>query len=133
MLGYAQSVSRLKTLLRKQEGKMKMRRGLFGMLLTALLLATVFAGTALAYDVSGTVNYSGSKTGRVFISVPNTMVGTLGTSVVLSGPGSVSFTIRGVPPSGCDTCSYNIKAFLDVQGTAIQLASEPTGSTNISV
>src|SRR5439155_7837614 len=86
-----------------------------------------FLGT-LGYTVSGTVSYSGSQTGQIYVSLPATSCGgngSVGTSIAASG----AFTIRGVPPG-----SYNLRAFMDNVGKGAQNASNPTGvMTNITV
>jgi len=105
---------------------MKTRWSIFRLLAVALLQLSVLAGTALAYDISGTVEYTGTKTGRIFITIPQTQNGTLGTSVVFDGSEtSVPYTIRGVPNG-----YYTIKAFLDPTGKGVLHASDPTGSAN---
>jgi len=75
-------------------------------------------------DVSGTVSYSGSKTGRIYIAINNPNgceVGTEGTSIAAPG----AFTIHGVPPGN----SYTLTAFMDTQGYGNLNAANPTGST----
>jgi hypothetical protein len=64
---------------------------------------------ALAYKVSGTVNYSGSETGQTYIWLINKYCGgnALGTSITTPG----AFTIEGVPPG-----TYNLDATLDMLG-----------------
>jgi hypothetical protein len=74
------------------------------------------------YDVSGTVNYSGSKTGWVYLQlVPNNVCnncgGNLGTAINASSAGSLAspgmaFTIHGVP-SG----TYTLQAWMDNTST----------------
>ena len=74
---------------------------------------------ALGYTVSGTVSYSGTKTGRTYVRLS---CGTLpGTSIAVPGP----FTIRGVWPG-----FYTLSAWTDNLGYGVQNASNPTGSTS---
>src|SRR5207302_1038888 len=79
--------------------------------------STFFRGT-LGYTVSGTASYAGSKTGRIYLSLPTTNCGgggSPGTSI--SGPGA--FTIRGVPPG-----AYTLQAFVDAMSTQSLNASD---------
>jgi hypothetical protein len=90
-------------------------KGLLYLLPVLLLLA----GTAVpvsAYNVSGTINYSGSKSGRIFISLEGS--NGLGTSIPAPG----SFTIRGASGG-----TYTIKAYMETAGSPIQHASSPVG------
>jgi hypothetical protein len=84
---------------------------------------------ALGYTVSGTVSYSGSDTGQIYLDlVPATPCGSggLGTSIFTPG----SFTIRGVPPG-----SYNLQAWMDLTALAngAQNTSDPSGSIPVAV
>jgi hypothetical protein len=82
------------------------------------------------YDVSGTVNYSGSKTGWIYLKLNG------GNNGGSSGPGTAipakgAFTIKGV-----QTGSYSLQAYMDPStlGFGAQNASDPTGSvSNINV
>jgi hypothetical protein len=84
------------------------------------------------YNVSGTVTYSGSKTGWVYLAlVPNNNNGgnqNLGTAIngtiasSLKSPG-VAFTIHGVPAG-----TYTLQAWMDNIGYGAENASNPTGS-----
>jgi len=82
---------------------------------------------SLGYTVSGTVSYSGSNTGRVYLILQNTNCGGgnngYGTSISAAG----AFTIRGVPPG-----SYNLQAYMDLAalGNGSLNTSDPTGSTS---
>lgn len=91
------------------------------------LSATSFTAN-LAYSVSGTVAYTGSQTGQIYLAMnPNGTCGggTTGTSISSTG----AFTIRGVPPG-----TYTLQAFMDDQGNGIPNASNPVGGTsNVSV
>ncbi len=87
------------------------------------LSATSFTAN-LAYTVTGTVNYTGTQTGRIYLAmnpVGTCGGGTTGTSIPAAGP----FTIRGVPPG-----SYTLQAFMDNAGNGISNASNPVGSTS---
>ena len=80
--------------------------------------------------LSGTITYTGSKTGRVYLVANGGSSGTynlwnVGVSTTLSGsPGSYSgsFTIRGAGIG-----SYPVRAYLDSTGTGIQHDSDPAG------
>ena len=77
---------------------------------------------SLGYKVSGTVSYSGSETGQIYIWLLNKNCGgnPLGTSI--SAPGS--FTINGVPPgtytlgAGIDSLGFGYQNDVDAAGTA---------------
>jgi len=78
-------------------------------------------------DVSGTVSYSGTQTGRIYLALNNTSgcdVGTEGTSIAAPG----AFTIHGVPPG-----TYTLQAFMDTQGYGNTNAINPTGSASVTV
>ncbi len=84
---------------------------------------------ALGYTVSGTVSYSGSNTGQVYLWLnPTTNCGSggLGTSVFTPG----AFTIRGVPPG-----TYTLQAWMDLSTLANGAlnTSDPSGSTPVTV
>jgi hypothetical protein len=87
------------------------------------------------YTVSGTVSYSGSKTGWVYLELNptncnNGCSNNLGTSIsqaTLTSGGA--FAIQGVQPG-----TYNLQVYLDNLGYGAQNASNPTGSVpNITV
>ncbi len=89
----------------------------------------------MGYTVSGTVSYSGSKTGWVYLQLNptncnNGCSNNLGTSIsqaTLTSSGA--FAIQGVQPG-----TYNLQVYLDNLGYGAQNASNPTGSTpNITV
>jgi uncharacterized repeat protein (TIGR02543 family) len=92
------------------------------LLLSLVMLLAVFAGSAQAYDVSGFVNYTGSKTGQIVLQLP-TNNGMRGTVVSGKGP----FTIRGVDNSG--TSPYSVYAYMDTQGTGVNHYYDPSGSS----
>jgi hypothetical protein len=74
-------------------------------------------------NVSGTVSYSGTKTGRIYLALINNNgcdSGTEGTSIASPG----AFTIHGVPPG-----NYTLQAFMDTQGYGALNAADPTGVT----
>jgi hypothetical protein len=84
---------------------------------------------ALGYTISGTVNYGGSNTGQIYLSLltsSNCGSGALGTGVFAPG----SFTIRGVPPG-----TYTLQAWMDLSALAngAQNTSDPSGSTPVTV
>ncbi len=79
------------------------------------------------YRVSGTVSYSGTKTGQIYLALGNTTCsggGTWGTSISAKG----GYTIRGVPPG-----TYNVFAYMDPQGYGAQNAVDPSGSAVVTV
>jgi hypothetical protein len=81
----------------------------------------------LGYTVSGTVAYSGSKTGQIYLALQPTTCGgggTEGTSISSAG----AYTIHGVPPG-----SYTLQAFMDNVGYGVLNAANPTGSTGAIV
>lgn len=86
--------------------------------------------------VTGTITYSGTKTGRVYIAANNTLgcdQGTQGTSILVSGAGSYNYTIHGVPISAGGSQCY-LTAFMDTQGYGFTNAANPTGtSTNFGI
>ncbi len=81
---------------------------------------------SLGYTVSGTVIYTGSNTGRIYLSLNSSSCsGNGGTGTSIAAPGA--FTIRGVPPG-----SYNLQAYMDLAalGSGSPNTSDPTGSTS---
>ena len=72
------------------------------------------------FGISGSVNYAGSKTGRVYVNVSNT---NSGTSTVIAG-GTGTFAIRGVSNG-----SYILVAHMDTGGFGNSNAADPTGSS----
>jgi hypothetical protein len=82
-----------------------------------------------SYTVSGTVSYSGTKTGQIYLALVPTNCslggGTVGTSISSAG----TFTIRGVP-SGA---TYTLEAFMDTLGKGADNAADPSGSTSVTV
>jgi hypothetical protein len=87
-------------------------------------------GVALGYTVSGTVSYSGSNTGRVYLILQNTTCGggNSGNGTSIAAPGA--FTIRGVPPG-----SYTLQVYMDLAalGNGALNSSDPTGSTTVAI
>jgi hypothetical protein len=84
------------------------------------------------YDVSGTVNYSGTQTGWIYLELnSNSCSGcgsTLGTAINASTTGSLAspgmaFTIHGVQAG-----TYTVRAYMDIIGYGAENASDP--STN---
>jgi len=80
----------------------------------------------LGYTVSGTVAYSGSQTGQTYLALQcsNGGGGTYGTSISTKG----GFIIHGVPPG-----SYTLQAFMDNLGIGTPNASNPAGSTPVTL
>ena len=81
---------------------------------------------ALGYTVSGAVAYSGTQTGQIYVALNNTNCGggAVGTSITSKG----AYTIRGVSPG-----SYTLNAFMDNVGKGATNASNPAGSTSVTV
>jgi hypothetical protein len=84
---------------------------------------------ALGYTVSGTVGYSGTSTGQIYVSLitsSNCGSGAVGTSISTPGP----FTIHGVPPG-----TYTLQAWMDLSTLAngARNSSDPAGSTPVTV
>jgi hypothetical protein len=76
----------------------------------------------LGYSVTGTVAYTGSQTGQIYLALnPTGSCGgrSPGTSVSSAG----NFVIRGVPPG-----TYTLQAFLDNVGDGVPNAANPVGS-----
>lgn len=80
----------------------------------------------LGYTVSGTVSYTGSETGQIYVELNNSSCGpSNGTSI--SAPGA--FSIHGVLPG-----NYSLSAWMDPLGFGSPNASDPTGSgANLAV
>jgi len=86
---------------------------------------TIAAKTSVS--VSGAVSYSGSKAGRIYLTVRNGNGGDpLGTSIAAPGP----FTIRGLPPVNNN---YTVEAFMDSPGLGSRVQVSPAGSAGFSV
>jgi len=72
------------------------------------------------YTVSGTVSYTGSKTGQIYLVLSGACIGgSLGTSISAKG----AYTIHGVPPG-----FFTLYAYMDTVGYGNQNAADPTTS-----
>lgn len=92
-------------------------------LLLSISLWALSSNTAFAYNISGTVSYNGTKTGRVYLNVDVNVCCSFGfTGTSIASPGS--FTIRGVQPG-----AYTLNAFLDHVGRGMRNISNPAGSS----
>ncbi|MDE3188074.1 MAG: putative Ig domain-containing protein, partial [Acidobacteriota bacterium] len=81
----------------------------------------------LGYTVSGTVSYSGSKTGKVYLALNSTTCGNSNsTGTTIAAPGS--FTIRGVAPG-----SYTLAAGMDTLGFGAENTNDPSGTASVTV
>lgn len=80
---------------------------------------------ALGYAVSGTVDYAGARTGRIYLRLDGGPGG-MAPGVSLSAKGA--FTIRGVPPG-----TYTLTAWMDTLGKGSPNASDPTGTRSAVV
>jgi hypothetical protein len=88
-----------------------------------------FFQVSLGYTVSGTVSYSGSNTGRIYLQLSNITCGgngAPGTSIAAPG----AFTIRGVPPG-----AYTLQGWMDLSTLAngSPNTSDPTGTVSGSL
>ena len=77
----------------------------------------------LGYSISGTVSYSGSRTGPIYVSLNNQNCGNNSMGVSIPAPGA--FTIRGVPPG-----AYYLAAWRDILGFGQPNLSDPGGFIN---
>ena len=75
-----------------------------------------------SYSISGTVNYSGSKTGTIHVNLMYAGGGVFGIGTSIASPGS--FTIRGVQPG-----SYQIYAWRDTLNNGVQNIVNPSGTS----
>jgi hypothetical protein len=96
---------------------------------TSASFTIVISSQPVGYTVSGTVSYSGTKPGRVYLALNsnncNGCNNNLGTSI--SAPGA--FIIHGVLPG-----TYNLQVYRDTLGFGAQNAADPTGgASNITV
>jgi hypothetical protein len=81
-----------------------------------------FFQVALGYTVSGTVTYSGSKTGRVYVELYNNNCGGGGgSSVGTSLPAAGAYTIHGVAPG-----NYTLNAWMDILGSGAANDVDPS-------
>ncbi len=87
---------------------------------------------SLGYSVKGTVSYSGTQSGQVYLNLYNNNCGGgggEGTSISFSTLGSGgAFTINGVPPG-----SYTLQASMDNLGNGAPNATNPAGSASVAV
>ncbi|MFP5249397.1 MAG: beta strand repeat-containing protein, partial [Acidobacteriota bacterium] len=85
----------------------------------------------VAYTVSGSVAYSGSHTGRIYLNlVSNNCGGNGGTGTSVAS--ASGFTIHGVAPG-----SYTLQAWMDPTdiglGQGVPNSSDPTGNASVTV
>jgi hypothetical protein len=88
----------------------------------------------IGYSISGTVNYSGTETGPIYLALSSYCTNgpsithiydlSSGTGILAPGP----FTINGVGPG-----TYNIQAIRDNLGNGAPNGSNPTGSAGVSI
>ncbi len=86
---------------------------------------------SLGYTVSGTVSYSGSHTGPIYLNLINSYCGGNGGSgTAITTPGA--YTIHGVAPG-----SYTLSAWIDPTdlglGQGLQNTVDPTGTASVTV
>ena len=98
-----------------------------GVLVNSSSVGVGIFGASVGYTVSGTVSYSGAKTGQVYLVLNNGCGGNpTGTSITeaeLKSGGA--FTIRGVTPG-----SYTLQTWMDDLGYGAPNANDPAGSTS---
>jgi hypothetical protein len=81
----------------------------------------------VGYQVTGTINYTGSATGPIYISLENVNCsGFGGTGTTIDSAGN--FTINGVAPG-----TYSISAWMDTIGQGVQNANDPSGTGGANV
>jgi len=82
--------------------------------------------TALGYTVSGTISYSGSMSGPIYISLSGGCGGgnNSGTAITAAG----SYTINGVLPG-----SYTLSAYKDAIGLGVQNIADPVPTATAQV
>jgi hypothetical protein len=81
-------------------------------------------GASLGYTVSGTVGYTGTQTGQVYLNLNNNCGGSAeGTSIAYPFTNGGAFTIRGVPPG-----TYTLDANMDNLGQGQPNATDPTNA-----
>ena len=85
-------------------------------------------GVSLSYTVSGTVSYSGSQSGRVYVDLVGNNCGERGAGTSLTSAGA--YTISGVPPG-----AYTVQAWLDPStlGEGQQNDADPSGTGSVTV
>jgi hypothetical protein len=93
-------------------------------LLLLLLVVSAFlalSSAADASDISGTVNYYGAKTGRIYVTLSSQYNSSQSYGVSIASSGT--YTIRGVPEGG-----YTLRAYLDAVGNREPHPSDPAFS-----
>jgi hypothetical protein len=100
---------------------MKIYRSFLLLLLLVVSAVLALSSAAVASDISGTVNYYGAKTGRIYVTLSSEYNSSqaYGVSIVSSG----TYTIRGVPEGG-----YTLRAYLDAVGNREPHPSDPAFS-----
>lgn len=93
--------------------------------LWVVVLLVLCAGSAWGGSISGTVNNSTGKNGRIYLTVNYPSGGSTGLGTSIATPGS--FTINGVQSSG----QYTVEAFVDTVGTGIRHANDPVGLSGV--
>jgi hypothetical protein len=80
---------------------------------------------SVGYTVSGTADYAGSDTGRIYLALNSNNCGTTsGTSIPAKG----AFSIHGVAPG-----SYTLQAWMDTVGYGQPNGANPAGSSSVTV
>ncbi|NVN97702.1 MAG: choice-of-anchor D domain-containing protein, partial [Geobacteraceae bacterium] len=77
-------------------------------------------------SVSGTIAYSGGKTGRIYVSLQGMNGNNLGTSIDF--PTETTYTIRGVQPG-----SNTVNAFMDHLNLGTWVQTSPNGNTPVNI
>lgn len=100
--------------------------GIFRVVL-AVILTVIVATGAWAATLTGNVQNSSGKAGRVYLRASNN---SFGTSFTIAAGQTLPFSIRGVTSNNM----YTVDAFLDVTGLGVQHANDPTGiSSSVQV
>ncbi len=98
-----------------------------GRLALIVSLVVLSASTVLAFDVTGTVANPTGKSGRIYLTVQNSMNGggtpIAGVSIASAG----AYTIRGLTDPG----NYQVSAFADTQDNGVRHANDPIGTSAV--
>src|SRR5579863_3204555 len=85
-------------------------------------------GVVLGFNVTGTVSYTGSLTGPIYVTlVNNTCSGDGGFGTAFTTPGG-QFTIHGVAPG-----NYTVLAWVDALHTGFQNSNDPVANSSAAI
>jgi uncharacterized protein (DUF2141 family) len=88
--------------------------------------ATQDFGAQIAYNVSGSVSYTGTKKGRIYVGLNDAAGGPTRLSTSITAPGP--FSIRGVPPG-----TYRLTARMDNLGWGTKNVDEPNTTNQFAL